>query len=268
MAKSADYFLLAPLAGLPAYQDLLLGLKEGEYTGSSLRGLGLPRAVRLALLAALHHDLQKPILLLTNRADRALSLFDELSFWLPEGANLYFAEPNPSFYEDLPWSESTRHDRLRVLTEFSRYWLPGIAAPQVPSVVIAPIRAAMTRTIPRRDFLKNTLRLRLADHRDLLETSASLVNLGYEYSNIVIRPGQFSRRGGILDAWSHSSPWPVRIEFFGSEIDTLRLFDPTTQRTTEKIEEALLFPACEALSLAPVAEGELPCQPTEQEIPN
>lgn len=268
MAKSADYFLLAPLAGLPAYQDLLLGLKEGEYTGSSLRGLGLPRAVRLALLAALHHDLQKPILLLTNRADRALSLFDELSFWLPEGANLYFAEPNPSFYEDLPWSESTRHDRLRVLTEFSRYWLPGIAAPQVPSVVIAPIRAAMTRTIPRRDFLKNTLRLRLADHRDLLETSASLVNLGYEYSNIVIRPGQFSRRGGILDAWSHSSPWPVRIEFFGSEIDTLRLFDPTTQRTTEKIEEALLFPACEALSLAPGAEGELPCQPTEQEIPN
>jgi len=74
MAKSADYFLLAPLAGLPAYQDLLLGLKEGEYTGSSLRGLGLPRAVRLALLAALHHDLQKPILLLTNRADRALSM--------------------------------------------------------------------------------------------------------------------------------------------------------------------------------------------------
>jgi len=268
MGKSADYPLLSPLSSLTAYQDLLLRLQEGDYTGGSLRGLGLPRAVRLALLAALHQDLEKPILLLTNRADRALSLFDELGFWLPEGTNLYFAEPNPSFYEDLPWSEGTRHDRLRVLTEFSRYWLPGGVAPQAHSVVIAPIRAAMTRTIPRRDFLKNTLRIRLAEQCDLVETSARLVRLGYEYSNIVVRPGQFSRRGGILDAWSHSNPWPVRIEFFGPEIDTLRLFDPTTQRTTEKLDQTVLFPASEALVLNPLDEGELPYQPTELEIPN
>ena len=78
MGKSADHPLLAPLSSLTAYQDLLLRLQEGDYTGGSLRGLGLPRAVRLALLTALHHDLDKPISLLTNRADRALSLFDEL----------------------------------------------------------------------------------------------------------------------------------------------------------------------------------------------
>ena len=266
MGKSADYPLLAPLSSLTAYQDLLVRLQEGDFTGGNLRGLGLPRAVRLALLAALHHDIEKPILLLTNRADRALSLFDELSFWLPEGTNLYFAEPNPSFYEDLPWSEGTRHDRLRVLTEFSRYWLPG-SAPQTHSVVIAPIRAAMTRTIPRRDFLRGALRVRLSEQRDLVETSASLVRLGYEYSNIVVRPGQFSRRGGILDAWSHSSVWPVRIEFFGPEIDTLRLFDPTTQRTTGKLDQVVLFPASEALALNASTEGELPYQPSELEIP-
>lgn len=267
MGKSANYPLLAPLSSLTAYQDLLLRLREGDFTGGSLRGLGLPRAVRLALLAALHYDLEKPILLLTNRADRALSLFDELGFWLPEGTNLYFAEPNPSFYEELPWSEGARHDRLRVLTEFSRYWLPGGIASLTHSVVIAPIRAAMTRTIPRRDFLKNTLRIRLAEQRDLVETSANLVRLGYEYSNIVVRPGQFSRRGGILDAWSHSSPWPVRIEFFGPEIDTLRLFDPSTQRTTEKLDQVVLYPASEALVLNPTAPGELPYQPNELEIP-
>ncbi len=267
MGKSADHPLLAPLSSLTAYQDLLTRLKEGDFTGGDLRGLGLPRAVRLALLAALHYDLNTPILLVTNRADRALSLFDELGFWLPEGTNLYFAEPNPSFYEDLPWSEGTRHDRLRVLTEFSRYLLPGGDIPATPSVVIAPIRAAMTRTIPRRDFLRYTLRIRLADQRDLVETSATLVKLGYEYSNIVVRPGQFSRRGGILDVWSHSSPWPVRIEFFGQEVDTLRFFDPSTQRTTEKLDQTMLFPASEALALNLSADGELPYQPTELEIP-
>ncbi len=94
------------------------------------------------------------------------------------------------------------------------------------------------------------------------------MKLSYEYSNIVVGPGQFSRRGGILDAWSHSSPWPVRIEFFGQEIDILRLFDPTTQRTTEKIDQALLFPASEALALNPSEDGELPFQPTELEIPD
>jgi len=268
MGKSADYPLIAPLASLPAYQDLLVELRSDEYTGGSLRGLGLPRAARLALLAALHYDYQQPILLLTNRADRALSLYDELSHWLPEGTNLYFAEPNPSFYEDLPWSEGTRHDRLRVLTEFSRYWLPGADTPQNPSVVIAPIRAVMARTVPRRDFLRSTLRIRLADQRDMVETSASLVKLGYEYSNIVVRPGQFSRRGGILDAWSHSSPWPVRIEFFGTEIDTLRLFDPATQRTTDKLEQTQLFPASEALVLNQTEDGELPYLPRELDIPS
>ncbi len=268
MGKSADHPLLASLASLPAYQDLLDKLKGDEYTGGSVRGLGLPRAARLALLASLHYDTRQPILLLTNRADRALSLFDELSYWLPEGTNLYFSEPNPSFYEDLPWSEGTKHDRLRVLTEYSRYWLPGGHSPQEPSVVIAPIRAVMTRTVPRRDFLRSTLRVRLSDQRDLVETSANLVRLGYEYSNIVIRPGQFSRRGGILDVWSHSSPWPVRIEFFGLDVDTLRLFDPTTQRTTDKLDQIEIFPASEALAINPAEDGELPYLPREQDIPS
>ena len=61
-------------------------------------------------------------------------------------------------------------------------------------------------------------------------------------------------------------PLAVRIEFFGPEIDTLRLFDPTTQRTTGKLDQTVLFPASEALILNQPDEGELPYQPTEQQI--
>jgi transcription-repair coupling factor (superfamily II helicase) len=72
--------------------------------------------------------------------------------------------------------------------------------------------------------------------------------LGYEIANIVVSPGQFARRGGILDIWSAADEQPVRIEFFGDEIDTLRRFDPATQRTVAAIERLTVTPAREYLA--------------------
>ncbi len=250
MAKSDKHPILQHLSGLPDYQSLTEDLRSGLFTLSDRRGLGLPRAVRLALLASLHKDLNVPIVLLTNRADRALSLFDELNFWLPDGNNLYFPEPNPLFYEKLPWSESTRQERLQVFAELSRLLLPGSVPENKPPVIVAPIRAVMTRTIPRRDFLKAAMRVKLNDQRDLHAATTAWVNLGYQHSNIVVQPGQFSRRGGILDVWSPAEPLPVRLEFFGDEVDTLRQFNPATQRTEARLEESIIFPASEALPLA------------------
>ncbi len=246
MAKSAEHPLIAQLVALPAYQELLQNLKQPSLD-SQRHGLGLPRAARLALLAALHYDLQQPLVLLTNRANRALSLFDELNFWLPEANNFYFPEPNPGFYEKIPWSEGTRRERLQVLAQFARYLLPGAEKPASPLVVVAPIRAVMSRTIPRRDFLKQTIRLELNQACNLTEMIRQWLALGYQASSIVVQPGQFSRRGGILDIWSPSQPLPLRIEFFGDELDTLRFFNPATQRSEAKLEQTLIFPASEAM---------------------
>ena len=204
------------------------------------------RAARLAVLAALHQDLNRPILFLTNRSDRALSLFDELSFWISSQDNYYFPEPNPLFYEDLPWSQSTRLDRLRVFTTLAHYHLPGAQQSDKAPVVIAPIRAVMTRTVPRRDFLKQSLRVRLGDRQDLHAISSQLVGIGYEYSNIVVQPGQFSRRGGILDFWLPADNLPIRLDFFGDEIDTIRQSIHHTA-VEAKLEQAHIFPASEAM---------------------
>jgi len=250
MVKSADHPLLKHLSSLQAYQDLLSHLSDGQFQDSERFGMGLPRASRLALLAALRADLEVPVLLLTNRADRALGLFDELNFWLGSERNFYFPEPNPLFYEALPWSESTRKERLIVLSELAKLLLPGVEKDIVPPVVVAPIRAVMTRTIPRREFLRGSLRLKVGDKRDLQEIIQTWVGLGYQYSNIVVQSGQFSRRGGILDIWSPSEALPVRVEFFGDEIDTLRQFNPATQRTLTKLESTLIFPASEAMPSA------------------
>ena len=255
MVKSAEHPLLKYLSGLSAYQDLLSNLSEGQFRDSGRFGMGLPRASRLALLAALHADLNVPILLLTNRADRALGLFDELNFWLGLERIFYFPEPTPLFYEALPWSDSTRRERLSVYSELAKYLIPGGEPDPVPPVVIAPIRAVMTRSIPRRDFLRATQRLSAGDRRDLQETLQSWADLGYQYSNIVVQSGQFSRRGGILDIWSPSEALPVRVEFFGDEIDTLRQFNPATQRTTSALQKTMIFPASEALPGAAEKRG-------------
>ncbi|MFZ3071256.1 MAG: transcription-repair coupling factor, partial [Anaerolineaceae bacterium] len=222
----------------------------------------------LALLTALHSDLQVPILLLTNRADRALGLFDELNFWLPDANNLYFSEPNPLFYENLPWSESTRRERLQVFAELAKYLLPGAIPSKTPPVIVAPIRAIMTRTIPRRDFLRSAQRLSLGDRHDLQETTRTWVGLGYQYSNIVVQVGQFSRRGGILDVWPPSEPLPVRVEFFGDEIDTLRQFNPATQRTETNLEKTFVFPAAEALPSIAEKQNFPTANLTELQIPS
>src|SRR5690348_8046906 len=90
--------LLESIRSLPEYEKL-----PGEIAaGRSIPGLGLPRAARLPLIAALQADLNRPILLITDRADHALALFDELGFWLKSPRYL-FAEPNPLFYEDAAW---------------------------------------------------------------------------------------------------------------------------------------------------------------------
>ena len=82
----------------------------------ALPALSLRRAARLPVLAALHRLVQGPLLLVTDRADHALTLFDELSLWAPETPRLLFPEPTSLFYEKAAWGAGTRRERLLALT--------------------------------------------------------------------------------------------------------------------------------------------------------
>ena len=248
-------YLLDKIGTIPAYQTLLTRLNEGLETVNTVKGLGLPRAARLPFIACLQKDLNRPVLLISNRADRALALFEELQFWMGESPVQYFPEPNPLFYEKAGWGQGTRRDRLLVMTLLARTLIPGAPNLKTPPVLVAPVRAIMTRTIPRRDFLKHTRILRLGQQVLLDDLTRAWVDIGYEYANIVVQSGQFSRRGGILDIWPPAEKAPVRIEFFGNEIDTMRAFDPATQRTVKKIETLTITPAREILPAAAEKAG-------------
>ena len=165
---------LTPISQLTTYQTLVSELKAGR----TPENIALPRAARLAVLAALYRSLQRPLLLITDRADRALTLLDELSLWLPDANRLYFPEPNPLFYERAPWGPNTRRDRLTVLSALSQLQIPSAPKPDKPPLIVASTRAIMARTLPRREYLKARSEVKIGQVKSLNDLIRDWLELG------------------------------------------------------------------------------------------
>ncbi|NTU56730.1 MAG: DEAD/DEAH box helicase, partial [Anaerolineales bacterium] len=99
-----------------------------------------------------------------------------------------------------------------------------------------------------RDFLKACRKLSINQTVQPDSLSRSCAEIGYQRVNTVLEPGQFSKRGGIMDIWAPAETLPVRLDFFGDEIETIRRFDPASQRTVEKLDSILITPAREYVS--------------------
>ncbi len=111
--------------------------------------------------------------------------------------------------------------------------------------VIAPISAAIKRTQDPEKFKSSIIKLSVGDIIEPSDLKKKLVESGYEASDVTESAGEFTARGGMIDVYSPSYPNPVRIEFFDDEIDSLRVFDPATQRSIENMENITISPAAE-----------------------
>ncbi|HDD55598.1 MAG TPA: transcription-repair coupling factor [Chloroflexi bacterium] len=251
------------LSGQPSFTKLAEELRSGKSPGR----LGLARASRVPVLSALQALLNRPILVIADKTDRALLLEDEWNFWSAGTRLSVFSEPDPLFYEEVPWSRKTRHERLRLLAELSDLMLPDAQEGGIPPLILAPVRGLMTRTLPRRSFLKASRTIRVGSSHNLQALAAEWVRSGYQPAPIVTLPGEFARRGGILDLWPPGDRFPARLEFFGDEIEMLRRFDPENQRTIEQVEQIRITPAREFL-LPETTSGDLePGELSEYHIP-
>lgn len=113
------------------------------------------------------------------------------------------------------------------------------------AIVIAPVEAAAMKLF-RTDFYGGLAQvIERGEELDVDMLLSHLASVGYEQVDVVEMPGQYSRRGGILDVYSPEADRPVRIEFFGDEIETLRKFDPETQRSQQSLEQARFLPLTE-----------------------
>ena len=99
------------------------------------------------------------------------------------------------------------------------------------SILIAPVEAAALKLFDRDYYAGLAVTLRRGEEVDVEVLTGHLATVGYTQMDLVEMPGQFTRRGGILDVYSPEADRPVRIEFFGDEIETIRKFDPETQRS-------------------------------------
>jgi transcription-repair coupling factor (superfamily II helicase) len=113
------------------------------------------------------------------------------------------------------------------------------------SILIAPVEAAALKLFDRDYYAGLAVMLRRSEELDVEMLTAHLVSVGYTQMDLVEMPGQFTRRGGILDVYSPETDRPVRVEFFGDEIETIRKFDPETQRSQSALDEAQLLPLTE-----------------------
>ena len=158
--------------------------------------------------------------------------------------------PQPLFYpawEVLPHEARLPHvdvisDRLETLAA-----LTGESKVQSPKskVIVTSVVALLQRTFPAEAVRERTRRLTRGDRLDPLDLVEWLEEQGYEPETQVTQKGEIALRGGILDIYPLTSPWPVRLEFFGDELESLRQFDPLTQISREQISALTIPPAGE-----------------------
>ncbi len=235
--------LLALLDQTPEFQALLARLEKPRVT----EPLQVLDAARPYVLAALQEKRVQPMVIVTARTERAKQLFVDLTAWSAQPERVFFfAEPDPLLYERMPWTTETIAARLAALSALS------VTASGSPPVILTTMRALMTRTAPHAEFQRGVFVLRRGASLSLTNLLRAWTELGYVSSPVVDAPGLYSRRGGIVDIWLPSQTSPVRIELIGDEIETLREFDPATQRSGKVIDALMITPASEAeISRAP-----------------
>src|SRR3984957_473007 len=144
-------------------------------------------------------------------------------------------------HDVLPFENLSPHPEVQEQRASTLWKLATGAA----SIVIVPVEAASMRVFPANYYANLGRILRREEEIDMDELTTHLASVGYSPMDIVEMPGQFTRRGGIFDVYSPEADRPVRMELFGDEIESIRKFEPDSQRSSTAIDETWLLPLTE-----------------------
>src|SRR5712671_6739773 len=236
--------LFADVEKLPAFARVASHLKEG--TGR-IRVSGLSPTAKALLLVLLRRNADRPLVVVVND-NRAVEDFVPILQGFCELTSA--CDPDEVVAmparDVLPFQNLSPHPELQ---EERATALWKIATGKA-SIVVSPVAATAIR-LRSTDYYSDLARtIRRGESFDLERLLEQLNTVGYTSTDVVEMPGQYAVRGGILDVYSPEADRPLRIEFFGDEADSIRKFDPASQRSSNPVDEALLLPLTET----PVSE--------------
>ena len=231
--------LFADVETLPAFARVASHLKEGA---GRIRVSGLTPTAKALLLVLFQRAASRPIIFVVND-NRAVEDF------LPviRGFCELTAACDPDSIVALPARDVLPYQNLSPHPELQEERATALwkIATGAVSILVSPVAATAIR-LRSADYYSDLARtIRRGESFDLESLLAHLNTVGYASTDVVEMPGQYAVRGGILDVYSPEADRPLRIEFFGDEADSIRKFDPASQRSSDPVDEALLLPLTE-----------------------
>jgi transcription-repair coupling factor (superfamily II helicase) len=232
--------LLEELGQTREFERLLEQLEQGADT---LSVGGCNTAAKALVLALLWRRLRKPMLVVADGNRQAESLERSVNTFL----TLLAPNEDQSLAQLIPALDVLPHQRLAPHSEIVEQRAIGLwrLASGKAGITIAPIASAMLRVAGPRFYQQLVLTLKENEDVALEDLAAHLRRIGYEQREPVELVGEFSIRGGIVDIFPAEADKPVRLEFFGDTIETIRRFDAGTQRSVARVPEVRILPLVE-----------------------
>ena len=228
-------FLIKTLEENKKFQELT---KQISKTGP-IAISGLVDVEKLHVLAAIFNETKRPMVLVTYNEIQARKLYQDLKKLIKQ--TYFFPKKEITSYDYVAQSKEIEYKRIDVLNKMY------LAKQQKePIIIVTTIEAVMQKMIAKDTLYQNVIDFKVGKTYLLDGIKEKLVGLGYERSDLIENKGQFSIRGGIVDV-GLSEKIGVRIEFWGDEVDSIRFFQISSQRSTEMLKEITIFPAHEVI---------------------
>ena len=231
--------LLGRIAHHPLVERATDELRRMATAGAAgqVRIAGLTASAKPMVAAPVAVALTRPIVYITESEQRAEEVCEVLRYFAKALSPRAVVTHLPA-YDVLAYQERSPHPEIAEARGVALWrFVTGET-----NLLVTPLASAMTR-VHDADFYRSlALTLERAQEYPFDELTAFFVNCGYERAETVEMPGQFSVRGGIFDVFSPEAPRPVRLEFFGDSLESIREFDPATQRSTQPLERVTFLP--------------------------
>ncbi len=224
--------IIAPLESLDEYQSLLDSFNKA--TGI-VEAHGLSDVQKAMITTALSRAVNRTCLIITHNDSLARKLYEDISFFDPDSA-VYLPSLEMIFHKIDARSNETRVSRIKALSRIGSRLIICASVEGIISKLSDPV------------FFKSCFKdISMGDVVSIREFAEYFVRTGYERVDMIEGRGQFSLRGGIIDFYLPTEDYPIRIELFDDEVDSIRYFDLFSQRSIKKLDKIKLSPMREHL---------------------